>query len=408
MLYRTLPSSDTSLSILGYGCMRFPTTAAGTIDKPKTKAQIRYAIDQGLNYLDTAYIYHMGASERFLGEHVLTDGYREKVQIATKLPCMLVTKKDQIQKYFNKQLERLNTDTLDFYLLHALNSSLWVRMKALGVVPFMDDLKRSGHIRYMGFSFHGPLDEFKTICDDYPWDFTQVQYNLLDEHFQAGAEGIDYAAEKGMGVIIMEPLRGGILVGKIPKSVQEIWNRAPIKRSPADWALRWIWDNPNVTVVLSGMNEDAHIEENLAAASQAEPNALSETERDIIRQVKDEYQRLLQVGCTGCRYCMPCPAGINIPAAFHSLNALHLFGSVMPLYDYAVEVAFNDNPSWTSKCIDCGACERACPQNIEVRKEFVKVRRHIENPIIKGLVSIIRLFWTGIKRFEKVQKSKTS
>ncbi|MEX1307281.1 MAG: aldo/keto reductase [Eubacteriales bacterium] len=401
MLYRSLPGGKPALSILGYGCMRFPTTPAGTIDKNKAKAQVRGAIDQGLNYLDTAYIYHMGASERFLGEHVLTDGYREKVQIATKLPCMLITKEEQIQKYFDKHLERLNTDHIDFYLLHALNGSLWARMKALGIIDFMKKIKESGQITHMGFSFHGPLDEFKTICDEYPWDFTQVQYNLLDEHFQAGAEGIDYAAEKNMGVIIMEPLRGGILVGKIPKTVQAIWDSAPIKRSPADWALRWIWNNPNVTVVLSGMNEDAHIKENLAAASEAKPEALTDAELITIQKVKDEYRRLLQVRCTGCRYCLPCPAGINIPAAFHSLNSLSLFGNVMALYDYAAEVGFTQNPSWTSKCIDCGACERMCPQNIEIRKEFIKVRRYIENPIIKGLVSIIRLFWTGTKRAKK-------
>ena len=401
MLYRSLPGAKTPLSILGYGCMRFPTTATGAIDKPKAKAQVRGAIDQGLNYLDTAYFYHLGASERFLGEHVLTDGYRERVQIATKLPCMLVTKKEQIQKFFDKQLERLCTDHIDFYLLHALNGSLWTRMKTLGILEFMDQIKKSGQITHMGFSFHGPLDEFKAICDDYPWDFTQVQYNLLDEHFQAGAEGIDYAAKKGMGVIVMEPLRGGILVGKIPKSVQAIWDSASVKRSPADWALRWIWNNPNVTVVLSGMNADAHIAENIAAADQAMPNALSQTELGIIQKVKDEYHRLLHVGCTGCRYCMPCPAGINIPAAFHSLNSLSLFGNVMAIYDYAAEAGFTQNPSWTSQCIDCGKCERACPQNIEIRKEFIKVRRRIEHPIIKCLVSVIRLFWTGTKKREQ-------
>jgi len=405
MLYRNMPASSVPLSSLGYGCMRLPTTVTGAIDKPKAKAQLRYAIDHGLNYLDTAYIYHMGASERFLGEHILTDGYREKVQIATKLPCMLVSKKEQIQKFFDKQLERLNTETIDFYLMHALNGSLWRRMKALGIVNFMDRIKENGQVKHIGFSFHGPLEEFIEICDDYPWDFTQVQYNLLDEHFQAGADGIDYAAKKGMGVIVMEPLRGGLLVGKIPKSVQEIWDKAPVKRTPADWALRWIWNNPNVTVVLSGMNEDAHIGENLNTASTALPGALTSKELSIIKDVKAEYGRLLQVGCTGCRYCMPCPAGINIPAAFHSLNSLHLFGNVMALYDYAAETGFNQNPAWTNKCINCGACERACPQHIEIRKEFIKVRRQLENPIIRGLVSIIRLFWTGTKRAQKsIQK----
>lgn len=398
MQYRKMPNIDAQLSTLGFGCMRFATTVTGAIDKVRAKAQLRHAIDSGLNYLDTAYIYHMGASETFLGEHVLTDGYREKVYIADKMPCMIVNKQEQIEKFFAKQLQRLQTDYIDFYLLHALNGSLWARMKDFGITAFMDKIRASGKVKHIGFSFHGAIEDFKQICDEYDWEFVQVQYNLLDEHFQAGAEGIDYAAKKGLGVVIMEPLRGGLLVGKIPKTVQDIWDSAPVKHSPADWALRWILNNPNVQVVLSGMNEETHVEENLATASQALPNALTTQEQQIIKQVKDEYNKLLQVQCTGCRYCLPCPVGIDIPAAFHSLNNLHLFGNIMALYDYAAVTGFNNDPAWTSKCIDCGQCEEACPQNIAIRQEFKKVRRYIESPIVKGVISIVRVLWTGGKK----------
>jgi uncharacterized protein len=399
MQYRKMPKIDEELSALGYGCMRFPTVLGGVIDKDQAKEQLLLAIDNGLNYLDTAFPYHLGGSESFLGEHILKDGYREKVYIATKMPSFFVRKSENLQKFFDKQIEKLNLDYIDYYLIHALNGSLWDKMLSFGIIDFMDMLKREKKVRYMGFSFHGSIDDFKRIVDDYDWDFTQVQYNLLDEHFQAGAEGIEYAASKDIGVVIMEPLRGGVLVGQIPKSVQKIWDEAPLKRSPADWALRWIWNNPNVHVVLSGMNKKNHIIENMNTAHSSYANSLTDEELVIVDRVKEEYRRLLQVGCTGCRYCMPCPAGIDIPAAFHSLNSLHLYKRLMSLYEYASVTGLEKDPKWTSACIDCGNCEKACPQNIEVRKEFLKVQRSIERPIVKFLIRyVLRPFWVGTQK----------
>ena len=385
-----MPKSEEKLSILGYGCMRLPTKA-GRIDKEKALKQIRSAIDKGVNYLDTAYLYHLGASESFLGSHVLKNGYREKVNIATKLPPFMVNKKEDMEKILNKQLSKLQIEHIDYYLLHGLDGTSWKKLLGLGIIDFMDRIKSEKKVRNMGFSFHGTLEDFYKIIDGYNWDFCQVQFNMLDEYFQAGIDGINYAVSKNMGIIVMEPLRGGQLVGKIPGKVESIWKDAPIQRTPAEWALRWVWNNPDIQVVLSGMNRDEHVEENIRIASEAKPHSLSKEELNIINEAKQAYHDSLKIGCTGCRYCLPCPAGIDIPYAFQSYNNYHLFGKLQDKMMYVANVGINkEKPAWTSNCIDCGKCEKACPQHIEVRKQFKNVQKDLEGPGMKLLAAIAR------------------
>jgi uncharacterized protein len=399
MQYRTMPKSEDKLSVLGYGCMRLPTRVGGPasslIEKDKAKSQILSAIDAGVNYLDTAYPYHLGASESFLGEHILQDGYREKVYVATKLPCFIINKKDAIEDIFKKQLNKLQLSYIDYYLLHSLDGRSWDKMKSLGIIEFMDRIRKEKKVRHMGFSFHGRKEDFMRIVDEYDWDFCQIQYNIVDEHFQAGIEGLDYAHKKGMGVIIMEPLRGGSLVGKIPAEVQSIYDSAEIKRSPADWALRWIWNHPAVTLILSGMNNDDHIRENLQVAEESLPGGMSEDDHRIINRVRDKYNELLQLGCTGCAYCMPCPAGIDIPAAFKNLNNFHMFskfGARTFHMAYQGIQTPDGKAHWTSTCINCGKCEVKCPQNIPVRKAFKQVQKDLEGPGVRAIASVGRFF----------------
>ncbi|MBI9013734.1 MAG: aldo/keto reductase [Clostridiales bacterium] len=398
MKYRTMPGSDEELSILGYGCMRLPTKVGGSasrlIDKDKALKQIRGAIDRGVNYIDTAYPYHLGASETFLGEYVLKDGYRDKVKLATKLPCISIRKKESIRETFTKQLKKLQTDYFDYYLLHSLDGQTWDRMLDLGIIQFMNEIKASGQVKKMGFSFHGKKEDFMRICDGYDFDFAQVQFNILDESFQAGIEGIEYAHQKGMGIIAMEPLRGGSLVGKIPLEVQKVYDESPIKRSPAEWALRWVWNHPAVTVVLSGMNVDEHIDENIKIASDALPGGLSDEDLSVISDVRDAYNKLLQVGCTGCAYCMPCPAGIDIPAAFKNLNNYYMFSKTRAKIFHAVYLGVQTEDGkahFTDVCIDCGQCEDKCPQHIEVRQVFKQVQTDLEGPLIKGIATLGRV-----------------
>ncbi|MBN2627916.1 MAG: aldo/keto reductase [Spirochaetales bacterium] len=398
MQYRTLPGTEEKLSVLGYGCMRLPTKSGGmmgAIDKDLALKQIRTAIDRGVNYLDTAWPYHRGLSESFLGDYVLKDGYREKVNVADKLPCFLINRKEKIREIFEKQKSKLKIDVIDYYLLHSLNGPMWDKMLSLDIIPFMDEIRKEGSVRKMGFSFHGKPEEFKRIVDGYDWDFCQVQYNILDENYQAGIDGINYAASQNMGVFIMEPLRGGSLVGKMPGPVQKIYDGASVKRSAAEWAFRWIYNHPQVTMVLSGMNRDDHIEENLRIAEEALPGCLSPEEEDILSRARETYLDLMQVGCTGCAYCMPCPAGIDIPAAFKQLNNFHMFGKTESRVFHMLYSGISTNdgkPHWTRSCLDCGKCENHCPQNIEIRKEFAKVRRDLEGPGVRLLASAARPF----------------
>ena len=307
MLYRTVPKNGDALSILGFGCMRLPEKD-GQIDEPRAIRQIRSAIYRGVNYVDTAWPYHGGESEPLLGK-ALEDGYRQRVKLATKLPSFLVKSREDMDRYLNAQLEKLDTDRIDYYLIHTLNGALWDAMLEFDIHDFLEKAKDDGRIANAGFSFHGLPEDFNRIVDGYAWDFCQIQYNYLDEEYQAGTAGLKYAASKDMAIIVMEPLRGGNLGRHTPPpAIEKIWDEAKPHRSPVAWALLWLWHHPEVTVVLSGMNEEAHIDENIALADQGRPGVLTSEELERVTRAANTYRKLMKVGCTGCGYCMPCPS----------------------------------------------------------------------------------------------------
>jgi uncharacterized protein len=391
MLYRNVPKTGDSLSILGFGCMRLPSTRTGGVDEERAIRQIRHAIDNGVNYLDTAPVYHLGRSEQVLAK-ALAGGYRERVRIATKLPHWSVFERADMDRILDGQLATLGTDHIDYYLLHSLAGKSFRIMRDLGVFEFLDAAKKDGRIRNAGFSFHGSIGDFKEIVDAYDWQFCQIQYNYLDEQNQAGTEGLEYAASKGLAVVIMEPLRGGNLAGRVPESVQALWDGAAVKRSPAEWGLRWVWDHPEVTVVLSGMNDEGHIDENLRVAYEALPSSLTADERALVGRVRDEYRRLMKVGCTGCGYCMPCPAGVDIPGCFAGYNNFALFP-----HDRAAKFQYIGrhggllgDKSNAGLCRQCGKCAKACPQHLPIPSLMKEVAKEMEGmmwiavPVMKG------------------------
>ena len=402
MLYRRMKPEGEALSILGFGCMRLPqkkgSPGDGAIDHDRAARQIRMAIDHGVNYIDTAMPYHMGGSEPFLGR-VLTDGYREKVRLATKLPPWLVNTPSDMDRLLQAQLDRLRSDCIDYYLVHALDGASWSRMLPLGVTDFLSRARQSGRIAHAGFSFHGSLDDFYTIVDGYDWDFCQIQYNYLDRQNQAGTKGLKYAASKGLGIVVMEPLRGGLLVRTPPPAVAAVWAQAETPRTPTEWALRWIWDHPEVTVVLSGMNEEAHIDENLRIAAQGHAHSLSAEERDLVRQAERQYRKLMKAGCTGCRYCMPCPHGVDIPTCFEAYNYAHLFGDRRwATFFYIARVSgLLAAPGRASQCQGCGECEQICPQKLPVQKLLTAVAAEMEGPFFDAKV----WFYGKFMRFQR-------
>jgi len=386
MLYRKVPKNGDELSILGFGCMRL-AVRDGKIDEERATRQVRYAIDHGVNYIDTAWPYHMGESEPFLGR-ALADGYREKIKLATKLPSWTIKSREDMDRILNAQLERLKTDHIDYYLVHGLVGLLWNKMEKLEVLDFLDRAKADGRIVNAGFSFHGTVDDFKRIVDAYPWTFCQIQYNFLDEKNQAGTEGLEYAASKNLGIIIMEPLRGGKLTNPVPSEVQEIWNEATVKRTPTEWALRWIWNRPEVTVVLSGMNEESHIEENLKIASEAYPNSLTDAELQLVKKVEQKYRKLMKTGCTGCRYCLPCPSGVDIPGCFEIYDNFYLSGNEKEAkLMYAAKpggIIRGDVPGYASQCVQCGQCVEKCPQHLDIPSLLEAVKEKFEGKDLRG------------------------
>jgi uncharacterized protein len=394
MQYRTVPKNGDKLSALGFGAMRLPTRRM-SIDEERATKQIRSAIDAGVNYIDTAVPYHGGESERFLGR-CLQDGYREKVKIATKLPPQNVNTREDMDRILGIQLRKLKTDHIDYYLLHGIEGTQWKRLYDLGVLDFLDKAKADGRIKNAGFSFHGDRKAFKEIIDAYDWTFCQIQYNYLDETNQAGTEGLQYAARKNIAIMVMEPLRGGMLAGKLPAAVQQIFDRAPVKRTPAEWALRWVWNHPEVTVVLSGMNDETHIAENLRVCQTAFPNAMSEAELATVADVVSTYRGLVPVGCTGCAYCMPCPFGVNIPMCFSLYNDYHIgANSIMTRGMYGAMLMGGVMPGKAdaSLCRQCGKCAKACPQHIAIPDELAKVNRTLGGLRTKLMMPIVRMMF---------------
>lgn len=400
MLYREVPKNGDKLSVLGYGCMRLPVRMK-SINEKLAEKQIVYAMEQGVNYFDTAYPYHNGKSEPFLGKVLSKNGCRDEVKIATKLPHWMAQSKADMDKILDEQLAKLKTDRIDYYLIHALNGELWESAKHNGVIAFMDDALKKGKIINAGFSFHGLAEDFNGIVDDYDWTFCQIQYNYLDTRNQAGTAGLEYAASKNMAVIIMEPLRGGNLAKTPPPSVQDIWARADHRKTPVEWSLGWIWNHPEVTVVLSGMNNDDHINENLALAEKALPNSFSEEEIKLVEDAAVEFRRVMKVGCTGCQYCMPCPAGVNIPSCFECYNSKHAFKdkSAKMMYLFQNGGMVTEKVTMASMCVQCGQCLEKCPQNLPIPDLLKDVQEDMEGFMTKQLI------WLG-RRIMKVRKKK--
>ena len=354
------------ISALGYGAMRLPLKT-GRVDKERAKEQIHYAIDHGVNFIDTAFIY--GSSESVLGE-ILQGGYREKVKICTKMPVGSIKKYEDMEKYLEIQLKNLQTDYVDYYLLHGISKSGFDNLKALGAIEFLEDAKKEGKIKHIGFSFHDNGKIFNEVLDAYNWDMCLIQYNYLDEHNQAGTEGLKYAASKGVDVFIMEPLKGGILGGQVPKESSIIWDKSKVKRSPADWALRWVLNHPEVVCVLSGMNEEEQIKENIKVATESLPNTLTDDELKLYSEVKDVYENIMKVDCTGCGYCMPCPMGVDIPRCFNFYNHKFMFKKGMESSIFYMGqlggIMSGGDDHHAMLCTNCGKCLELCPQKLNI------------------------------------------
>lgn len=389
MQYR-LDRKGTPLSILGYGCLRF-TKKNGRIDLNKAEEEIMEAVRKGVNYFDTAYVYH--GSEAALGEILKRNHCRDQVYIATKLPHYLMKSRSGLERCFQEQLRRLQTDYVDYYLMHMLNDAkTWEVLKEKGVQDWVEEKLRLGQIRNIGFSYHGNTIHFKKLLDAYDWDFCQIQYNYMDEHTQAGREGLLYAGQKGIPVIIMEPLRGGKLVDLLPGGAREVFAEKGQGRTPADWAFRWLWNQKEVTVVLSGMNSLQMVRENVETASSAKAGELTKEEQELYQRVKQEIERSVKVSCTACGYCMPCPQGIDIPGTFRCYNEMYTEHPKVGRKEYLMTTAFRKSQNPASGCIQCGRCERLCPQQIEIRKELKQAAGELEDLRYKWLAWLVRVF----------------
>lgn len=356
------------ISVLGYGCMRFTSSVRG-IDIDKAEKELMAAYRNGVNYYDTAYVY--SGSEAALGEILERNGIRDKVSIATKLPQYLISNRPALDKYFNEELKRLRTDYVDYYLMHHMTAmNQWDKLISLGITEWIQEKKKTGKIRNIGFSYHGNTEDFLGILNAYDWDFCQIQYNYVDEHTQAGREGLKAAAKKGIPVVIMEPLRGGKLVNLLPEKAKNLISAQETGYTPAEYGLRWLWDQPEVTCVLSGMNSSEMVEENCRIASEAEAGCLSEEDLKVIDEIREIIKETELVGCTACRYCMPCPKGVDIPGLFRCYNMTALEGKTAARFEYAQTIGMKKEPAFASQCIGCGKCEQHCPQSIPIRQKI--------------------------------------
>ncbi len=378
------------LSILGFGCMRFPNKM-GITDMKETEREIMAAYQGGVNYFDTAYVYP--GSESVLGSVLQKNGIRDEVYIATKLPHYLIKSRDGLEKMFAEQLERLRTDRVDYYLMHMLtDTDTWDRLCGLGIREWIDEKRESGQISQIGFSYHGNSDTFIKLCDAYPWDFCQIQYNYMDEHSQAGLRGLDHAASLGMAVMIMEPLRGGKLVSRLPDEAKRIFAEHPSGYTPAAWAFRWLWDQEKVTLVLSGMNSMEMVEENVKTASSASAGDMTDGDREMLSRVAAAINSKMKVGCTGCGYCMPCPKNVDIPGTFAAYNRRYAEGKFWSTVDYVICTALRKNSTAASGCVGCGKCESKCPQGIEIRHHLKDAAREFEGGIYKTVRRVVQKF----------------
>lgn len=363
MEYRKFKKIDKDISLLGVGTMRFPVLTNGKIDEPQAVAMIRKAIDNGVNYVDTAYMYHDGNSEVVVGK-ALKEGYREKVFLADKMPLSFAHNEDEMKAIFEEQFKRLDVECIDMYLVHNITASIWKLAKQFKVLPFLEEQKTKGRIKHIGFSFHDELDIFKEVIDSYPWEFCQIQLNYMDAKFQAGVAGLEYAAKKGIPVVVMEPLKGGKLTDFLPETIQETWETAEIKRSPAEWAFKWVANFPSVLTILSGMSNMAQLEDNLRIFQNLKANCLTEKEQEIIKCAAYQYNALIKYSCTSCNYCMPCPTKINIPTLISLYNDWFLYAkSPKIVEDYFMWFPPNKR---ASDCTGCKNCEDHCPQNLPI------------------------------------------
>ncbi|MBN1304188.1 MAG: aldo/keto reductase [Anaerolineales bacterium] len=382
MQYRKMGSLEWEVSALGFGCMRLPARKFSLmgVDTSRSVKIIRSGIDQGINYVDTAWFYHLGESEKVLGQ-ALQDGYRDKVKLVTKLPMILVRKTEDFDRFLKDQLVRLQTDCIDIYLFHAMNIGQFEKMKRLGLIDKMEEAKRQGRIRHIGFSFHDTQPVFRKIIDYYDWDMTQIQYNYMDTGIQATTDGLEYAHSKGIAVVIMEPIKGGTLANP-PEKAMEVIRSSSSRHTPVDWALQFLWNRPEVATVLSGMGNQQMVDENCASADHSGVDSLNQEEEAVIARLAEIYRQKLLVPCTACGYCMPCPAGVNIPQNFAILNTISLetnrwrrwttargYKKLAASKDHFDREKSNGN---ASMCVDCGKCLEKCPQEIDIPVELVK------------------------------------